>query len=78
MCVFRFGGVCLLIPSISTDLQLSLSENLHASEVHPIYFGSIGLNVKKSRAENSTSYSFCDSASLNIASESSLAGTKKI
>lgn len=40
------GGVCLLIPSISTDLQLSLPENLHASEVHPIYFGSVGLNVK--------------------------------
>lgn len=49
MCVFRFGGVCLLIPSISTDLQLSLSENLHAGEVHPIYFGSIGLNVKKKK-----------------------------
>lgn len=32
---------------------------------------------KNSRAENSTSYSFSDSASLNIASESSLAGTKK-
>lgn len=49
MCVFRFGGVCLLIPSISTDLQLSLSENLHASEVRPIHFGSVGLNVKTSQ-----------------------------